>query len=256
MRRFQVYWAILLLPVWVLAQDYPSWWIGRGVISTNVALTNDFAGVNAGQLKWVATNAYNEIRNALPNGAGSNLTATISAFTPSNNYVGINLGQLKNLAGPFYDRLIQESYTSDYPWTTNTIADDVDYSLANVGQVKNVFSFDLRKDDDVDGMADWWEARYGVIDPVADPDGDGLSNLAEYQNLLDPTNSDTDGDGLPDGWELQYGFDPHDSNTASIDADGDGLSNLEEHRIGSNPLLYSHPDTNHWAGFTLFTPLE
>ena len=41
-------------------------------------------------------------------------------------------------------------------------------------------------DNDRDGMADAWEARYAVSSPSADDDGDGVSNLQEYQNGTDP----------------------------------------------------------------------
>ncbi|MEI6034929.1 MAG: RHS repeat domain-containing protein [Verrucomicrobiae bacterium] len=43
------------------------------------------------------------------------------------------------------------------------------------------------------GIADWWETQYfGAvgIDPLADPDGDGASNLLEYALGLNPTTSD------------------------------------------------------------------
>ena len=44
-------------------------------------------------------------------------------------------------------------------------------------------------DDDNDGMIDQWESRYGVTDPNADNDGDGVSNLAEFNNGYQPNNS-------------------------------------------------------------------
>ncbi|ARN73224.1 S8 family serine peptidase [Oceanicoccus sagamiensis] len=41
-------------------------------------------------------------------------------------------------------------------------------------------------DVEANGMADIWEAFYGVSDPLADPDGDGVNNLAEYQQGTNP----------------------------------------------------------------------
>jgi hypothetical protein len=44
-------------------------------------------------------------------------------------------------------------------------------------------------DPNADGLPDPWEALYGVTDPNADDDGDGLNNLAEYRANTNPTNA-------------------------------------------------------------------
>ena len=44
-------------------------------------------------------------------------------------------------------------------------------------------------DDNTNGMGDDWETLYGVSDPDADADNDGMSNLQEYHSGTDPTNS-------------------------------------------------------------------
>jgi hypothetical protein len=43
---------------------------------------------------------------------------------------------------------------------------------------------------DGNGLADWWESRYGLEDANGDPDGDGLSNLAELRKGSDPKRDD------------------------------------------------------------------
>ena len=67
-------------------------------------------------------------------------------------------------------------------------------------------------DADRDGMDDNWEIANGldprVDDGNLDSDGDGLSNLAEFQLGLNPRNPDTDGDGLYDGDEVALGLNP------------------------------------------------
>ncbi len=59
---------------------------------------------------------------------------------------------------------------------------------------------------DADGMPDDWELAYGfaptVDDSLLDGDGDGLTNLEEYQRGTDPNNPDSDGDGILDGDEV------------------------------------------------------
>ena len=133
---------------------------------------------------------------------------------------------------------------------------------------------DVTKDRDGDGMKDWQEATTGsfkwdstlqryvftrilnwesAADAALDPDADGLSNLAEYQNSTNPFGYDTDGDYLPDGWEIQnnlvaassilingtlvYGSNGINGRTG--DPDGDSIENQYEYALGFNPRLAS-----------------
>lgn len=49
----------------------------------------------------------------------------------------------------------------------------------------------LAEDHDQDAMGDAWEAHYGVDDPEADPDGDGLSNREEFELRSNPNSANT-----------------------------------------------------------------
>jgi len=67
-------------------------------------------------------------------------------------------------------------------------------------------------DQDGDGLPDAWEQRYfrktplEDVDPVADPDDDGLVNSTEWRLGTHPSRRDSDGDGIADamqaGWRL------------------------------------------------------
>ncbi|MGQ9570899.1 MAG: metallophosphoesterase, partial [Thermodesulfovibrionales bacterium] len=68
-------------------------------------------------------------------------------------------------------------------------------------------------DMDLDRLPDDWESQYfGNLNqgPSDDYDGDGLTNLEEYNYGTDPTKWDTDGDGYFDKEEIDAGTNPND----------------------------------------------
>jgi hypothetical protein len=103
---------------------------------------------------------------------------------------------------------------------------------------------DLVTDTDDDDLPDAWELLHvptlATLSGLggADHDGDGASDLAEYEAGSDPDNilstpSDTDADGLPDASELAWFGNL--SQDATGDPDGDGESNATEFSNNSAP---------------------
>jgi Bacterial TSP3 repeat len=138
-------------------------------------------------------------------------------------------------------------------------------------------------DSDGDGMPDAWERANGLIvginDSADDPDGDGLTNLEEYQHSTNPHNPDSDGDGYSDGAEVAAGTNPNDprSTPANIARIGSAILGTEDMPSGidtpvanngfvtfvNDDELSSHvdtwnnasPDTSSYVGITWDSPV-
>ncbi|HEV7406162.1 MAG TPA: thrombospondin type 3 repeat-containing protein, partial [Chthoniobacteraceae bacterium] len=199
--------------------------------------TDDFAVLNQGQLKTLATAAYDELQANLNGGAGTAVAALVNGWYNLNPdgtlpapgarvaragvttaYTAVNLGQLKTVAQPFYDRLIAEGICPGYPWSYSPSPAD-DYAAANLGQAKNLFQFAFGSSVPINeyGLPDWFVKALGSQgavdlaqgtnpggprDPNSDTDGDGLSNAEEYAagtRYTGAGSQDSDGDGILDG---------------------------------------------------------
>jgi hypothetical protein len=106
-------------------------------------------------------------------------------------------------------------------------------------------------DTDNDGLTDLFESANklnplrsdsdgnGTPDGAEDLDSDGLDNLAEQAVGSSPRSSDTDGDGLDDGAEVTL----HLTLPNAADTDGDDLTDSEEvNKTLTNPLLADSDD--------------
>jgi len=130
---------------------------------------------------------------------------------------------------------------TDQP-TTDPDNDDFDSdTISNIDEVSYYNSDPLDSDTDNDGMPDGYEVTYyfdlNFDEAGYDYDGDGLTNLGEYNSGTEPYYSDTDGDGMKDGFEVTYQLNPLLASDAASDADSDGLSNLWEYKLKLNPRL-------------------
>jgi hypothetical protein len=192
----------------------PGWWAGRGV--TNADPKNDWAAINQGQAKQIAAKAADELDAKLPGGAGIPVHDLIASWRQPaqgrDDFLAVNNGMLKALAKPFWARLIAQNYASASPWAGTA----ADHAMANIGQTKSIFAFDLTAFRNADaggnGLGDRWEIHYfGAVgqNPSGDPDGDGLTNLQEFQHNTDPKNPDSDFDGVNDSQEVADATNPN-----------------------------------------------
>lgn len=109
-----------------------------------------------------------------------------------------------------------------------------DGTLYLVGD-SHVTAIDTEGDTDADGLLQWWERRYGGdLDPAADSDQDGLTNLQEFKAKTNPLVADTDSDGLSDSYELNTSL----TDPLVADMDKDGLSDgVEVNTTHTNPKM-------------------
>lgn len=208
------------------AVEFPPWWSSRGVLKIGSPAPDDFAALNNGQLKALATAAYDEMQANVPGGAGAGIdimvkgwfqTNTAGAFVldaqmrrmpktgfPVDDFAAANIGTLLAVSKPFHARLLELYFVTEFPWT-RPIADA--FAVANIGQAKALFAWDLMRDSDHDGVRDLEDA-------------------------------DDDNDGASDALELAHGFNPLSIQDGRRDSDLDGVSDLDEKIRGTNPLDY------------------
>ena len=183
--------SMFLLP---LRAESPTWWTTQQVLIPGKS-ADDFAVINQGQLKNLASAAVAEMSNQLDQGAGYILYDLVDQWsTPTertDDFAAVTLGQLKNVAAPVYDRLISAGLRDQYPWDNASVPTHApdDFALANIGQAKALFAFDIHETG-IHRLPPGWLKRYnlaGGSDPSADEDGDGSTHWQEYLYGTDPT---------------------------------------------------------------------
>jgi Bacterial TSP3 repeat len=214
--------GILLALVLSASAAPPIWWSEGNPPVLNANPANNKGPANIGQAKHMAKSALDALYPVLPDvaaqieadlvGSGKTIpswAAPANQAEKEKNHAPLLIGQLKAIADPFYTRLhavsphwLEAERTTNgtnhpgsiFPWTS-AVSDDNNKGVANIGQLKAVFS--LR-----------------------------FEGLVAF---------DADGDGLPDLWEIAHGFDPNDPADAYSDPDGDGIINQMELALGTDP---------------------
>ena len=148
--------------------------------------------------------------------------------------------ELRMLEQPGYGYTHEErSFDLPDPDTMYYFAVQAEDEAGNVGPLSNVVSAkSWVRDTDGDGLPDLWEECHG-FDPQTpgeeglDPDGDGLTNLQEYQLKTNPNDPDTDGDELTDGLEVMAQTSPTNFYDPEIATAGTAkLPDFEGKRVG------------------------
>jgi len=206
---------IILIVGSTVSGDFPAWWsVGdpqsqddKPVLTD--AEPNNHGPANIGQAKHMVKSALDALRPVLPQVAlqiEADLAGIVDLTVPSTKTpewldkqkAPLLIGQLKAIAHPFYvhldaaaqswlaaQRLANGTESGGiFPWTDDP-SDDNHHAMANIGQLKAVFSLHFTRDTDGDGMPDLWEIAYGLdhedpSDADLDAGNNGFSNLEVY----------------------------------------------------------------------------
>jgi T5SS/PEP-CTERM-associated repeat protein len=186
---------------------------GDGGVSAGSGTLRDFAvfrGGGSGAIPALLSNTASfgpapllgsQFDNADPGFAAlfpsKTLSFTTAAGAPGNGWVSVEVRQTTNIITWFLNDTVVAQYANIFGYTNGNILIGYNDNFASPGTADNFAIFDNIRvetvpDIDGNGIADAWEIQYFGqygIDPDADADGDGMSNLREYYAGTNPTNA-------------------------------------------------------------------
>jgi hypothetical protein len=208
-----------LLAITALSQVGPQWWPQRGVFKPG-ATPDDYAALNQGQLKNLASATIVEMNARLPGGAGTQLnqlkgswTTTSLAGVNRDDFQVVTVGQLKSLGALFYARFDQvragivpgwQQVLPNWQFHSDPASnlDDNQDEIVNIGQAKELFAA-LEGNRQSQTFPNTWDSSQ-LWDPHTGTGIDGSQFLFGLDWFVD-----SDGDGYSDLQSVLEGFDPN-----------------------------------------------